>query len=227
MINIPLSWSSFISLDYHESTPIAVVVCSLSPDDECFLWEELTIDPKVNTTHDIAEEIVNIIGPERKFKLALIDPLATKNQVNTNTSVVEDLNNYFQQFRKEGRCQRLYWEPFDTKNLRGRDKIRERLRNADEYAKKPFHNKVKVNGFEKTFPTLWIDKNNTQCNNSFYKWRIEKKKPTQKWSHHMTALEGLMKDKRFRPNVEMFEDEFSARRKRMQRKQTMGYFKSR
>jgi len=226
MIDIPLSWNSFMSLDYHESTPQAVVFCSLSPPDECFVWSELTIDPKLNTTEMIAEEIVEIIGEDRKFKLTLIDPLASKNQVNTNTSVIDDLNKYFKEFKKQGRCQRIFWEVYDTKNLRGRDKIRERLRNSEKVGK-PFSNTIKDNGFEKTISTIWSDKNNIQINKSFYKWRIEKGRPSQLWSHHMTALEGLMKDKRFRPKVEAYEDEMETRRKKYKKRQTTGYFKSR
>jgi hypothetical protein len=199
---------------------------SISPLDEAFIWKEMNINPKENTTLIIAEKIAEI-SRDYKFKVDLIDPLAGVNQTNTGTSVIEDLNRYFKEFKRSGLGTGARFEPFDTKSLRGRDKIRERLRNS-EHCEVPFNNKVTEGGFEKRKPTLWIDKYNCpQTNNSFYRWRMKDDKPEQKWSHHPMAIEGLFKDRRVKAKVDIFLDDLEIRRRRNQSKRLVGYFKRR
>ena len=227
---IPASYTHYRSWDFHSSNVNAIVFLSLSPQNECFIWHELNIDPKTNTTEIIAEQIADV-RPDIKFKLSRIDPLAAQNQSNTNTSVIDDLNRFFKEFRNRGFGQGGVWKPYDTKYhvtqrgfLRGRDHIKQRLINAS-LAKKPFNNNIEVNGVKKELPTLWVSKDCRLTLQSLYKWRIEKGKPSQKWSHHCTAIEGIMKEKKFKPHVEFEEDEMETRRREYKYKRTSNYFK--
>jgi hypothetical protein len=231
---IPYSYTHFRTWDFHTSVPNPILFVSLSLHNEAFLWDELNIDPKRNTTLIICEAIAEMSG-DFKYRLNTIDPLASENQPNTNTSVLKDVNDYFKIFKSDPRmaCTGGRWEGYDTKYhaaqtgfLRGRDQIKQRLLNAS-LCKVPFNNKVVKDGESKYLPTLWIFNHCRQTLNAIYRWRMEKGKPSQKWSHHCTALEGLMKDHRFKPKVDYFPDDLEIRRQKNQRKQLVGYFKKR
>ena len=228
---IPSPWTHFRTWDYHSTNVNPILFLSLSPTDECFVWHELNIDPKKNTTKIIAEQIADTSG-DYKFRLDRIDPLANENQSNTNTTVIQDLNKEFKEFKKSGFGTGASWGPYDTKYyvtkkgfLRGRDNIKQRLINSS-LVKKPFNNKVRdEHGFEKRIPTLWISSNCRVTLNSIYKWRVENGKPSQKWSHHCTALEGIMKEKRFKYQEVFYEDDMDIRRRKYKDRRISTYFK--
>ncbi len=230
MIDIPESFVNFRTWDWHSSNPNGILFLSLSPQDECFVWHELSPDPKKNTTEMIAEQIADV-NCNLIYKLNRIDPLAAQNQSNTNTSVIDDLNKHFKEFKREGFGTGGVWKPYDTKYhatrrgfLRGRDHIKQRLINSS-LCGRPFNNRIEVKGVMKQVPTLWISDKCRVTLQSIYKWRIENGKPSQKWSHHCTALEGIMKEKKFRPKVEHEEDEMDVRRRKYKQRTTSRYFK--
>jgi hypothetical protein len=229
---IPESWAHFRTWDYHPSNQNPILLLSLSPLDECFVWAEINVDPKKYTTELIAEKIIEASG-DLKFKLNRIDPLAGVNQPNTSTTVIQDLNKLFKKFRQQGFGTGGRWEPYDTKYhatrkgfLAGRDNIKHRLINATK-AKHPFNNYIlnERTGFKEVLPTLWISERCRVTLNSLYKWRMEEGKPSQKWSHHCTALEGIMKEKKFKPKVEFREDELDKRRREYRDRTATSYFK--
>lgn len=194
---IPMEWAHFRAIDYHESTNWAIVFMSLSHNDELFVWDELNPSPEKNTTAVIAELIAEK-SRDYTFQLNLIDPLASKIQTNTGLGVIDDLNRLFHTFKKEGLCTGGLWESWDTKSTRGRDKIRERLINAAK-VDKPFHNEVVRDGVRIKLPTLWIFNTCKHTARSLQQWRLDGEKPAQEWSHFCTAIEGVLKDVRFRP----------------------------
>lgn len=229
---IPPNWAHFRTWDYHPANQNPILLLSLSPQNECFVWGEVNVDPKKFTTELIAEKIIDASG-DLRFKLNRIDPLAGVNQPNTSTTVIQDLNKLFQKFRKQGFGTGGRWEPYDTKYhatrrgfLAGRDNIKHRLINASK-AKKPFNNLIQNErtGFKELLPTLWISERCRVTLNSLYKWRMEDGKPAQKWSHHCTALEGIMKEKLFKPKVDNEEDYLEKRRREYKSKSTSSYFK--
>ncbi len=229
---IPERWAHFRSYDFHPSNQNPIIFLSLSPQNECFIWHEINVDPKKNTTEMIAEKIIEASG-ELRFKLNRIDPIAGVNQPNTSTTVIQDLNKLFKMYRRQGFGTGGLWLPYDTKYhatrrgfIAGRDNIKKRLINATK-AKKPFSNLI-VNertGFKELLPTLWISERCRVTVNSLYKWRMEDGKPSQKWSHHCTALEGIMKEKNFKPRNDAEEDEMDKRRREYKNKTTTNYFK--
>ena len=203
---IPDGWTFFRSEDWHDSVNLAIIFVALSPFNEAFVWAELNPSPEHNTTLAVCEMIAEVSGEERKFGMNLIDPLAGKNQSNTGRSVIDDMNGYFKEMKKQGVCTGGWWESANTKsvaakadnNVRGREKIRERLYNSS-LCEKPFNNRVVRDRLEKRLPTLWILDDCSLMAKSLQKWRLEKGKPTIKWSHFCTSLEFLMKDVRFSP----------------------------
>ena len=223
---IPDSLTHFISFDFHPNVSVAIIFMSLTQDDEAFVWHELDIDPKKNTTLIIAEEMLDVIGG-KEIKLALIDPLAKMNQTTTGTSVLEDLNHYFREFKKQGRCGRIYFEVWDTKSNRGIDVVRSRLINSS-LARKPFSNKVVKKGRSEKLQTLWVDRYCKTTLKSLYKWRMGKnqKEPEQKFSHHCRAIECLFKDKRVKPSVQRMESD-AERRRRITGSGNSSFFKRR
>lgn len=233
-MTIPHGYTFFRTWDFHSSVPNPILFVGLSTQDEAFLWDELNLDPKRNTTLIMAEMIAEA-SLDYKYRLSTVDPLANENQPNTNTSVLKDVNEYFKIFKRDqsNPCTGGRWEVYDTKYhvsqtgfLRGRDQIKQRLINAS-LCKVPFNNKQVKDGVEKILPTLWIFSHCRQTLNALYRWRFEKGKPSQQWSHHCTALEGLMKDHRFKPKADLFLDDLEIRRRRNQSKRLVGYFKRR
>ncbi len=196
-MKIPTEWNHYRYIDYHQSTDWAIGFVSLSQYDECFIWEELNISPKTHKTSEIAEEIANV-SVDYKFTFDVIDPLAGITQVNTTRSTIQDLNDYFSEFKRIGIGTGAYFVPADTKSERGRLKIKERLANSIK-CKTPFNNEVEEHGVKKHLPTLWILAPCKQVRLSLKNWREEKGKPSQAYSHHCTGIEFLMKDVKFRP----------------------------
>jgi len=229
---IPARWTHFRTWDYHPSNQNPILLLSLSPQNECFVWGEVNVDPKKYTTELISEKIIEASG-DLKFRLNRIDPLAGVNQPNTSTTVIQDLNKLFKMFKKQGFGSGGRWEPYDTKYhatrkgfLAGRDNIKHRLINSTK-AKKPFNNIIlnERTGLKEELPTLWISEKCRVTLNSLYKWRMEDGKPGQKWSHHCTALEGIMKEKLFKYKIDEEEDEMDKRRRQHRNKTTNSYFK--
>ena len=207
---IPKTGTFFRSEDWHPTTKLAIIFVYLSPYDEAFVYAELNPDPERDNTLSICKMIADVSGPTRKFGMNLIDPLASIKQSNTTRSVVDDMNHYFNQMKKNEECTGGWWESANTKstvsktdhNLRGRDEIRRRLANA-ALCERPFNNKIHQSGLEKRLPTLWVLNDCPLVADSLKQWRLEKGKPTVKWSHFCTALEFLMKDVRFSPRKQL------------------------
>jgi len=196
-------------IDYHERTNWAVGWMYLSEDDELFIYDESNPCPEMMVTKDIAEDIGSRSGPERRFTLNLIDPLAQKTQSNTGMSVVDDLNRIFLSLKREGVCTGGFWMPWDTKSTRGRDQLITRLKNSVAVGV-PFNNMVTRNGRAERLPTIWIFSRCKNYANSFKNWRWEewasasnakedKDTPQQRWSHFPMTVEAVLKDMRFRP----------------------------
>ena len=197
-------------IDYHPHNKWAISWMSVSPQNEAFVWQEWDPNPEKIVTRLLANEIA-LISKDYKFKCNLIDPLAAEVQTNTGTTTVEDLNDAFRELKREGIGEGGYWETWDTKGTRGREVIRERLKNAKE-CKRPFNNKVKYQGTTRHLPTLWISNRCMETARSLKQWRLEswarvaanvdkerKETPSQKFSHFCTALEAIFKDKRLKP----------------------------
>ena len=210
---IPAIWCHGRAIDYHERNPWAIVWAAISPTDELFVYIDWEVSPLKWVTPSISEEIGKRSGLQR-YSVNLIDPLANKVQTNTGTTVVEDLNRIFYQLKMDGTCLGGYWEPYDTKGTKGRDEIRLRLRNSTIVGK-PFCNKIQKDGVSRNVPTLWVLNNCKATANSIKQWRYDewktgnqtstndrKEATGQKFSHLCTALEGLLKDNRFRAKRE-------------------------
>ncbi|MCP4262812.1 MAG: hypothetical protein GY774_35685 [Planctomycetes bacterium] len=209
---VPYDWMHCRGIDYHESrTPWSVGWVSISPDNEWFLWQEFhpAIDgANAYSTYDISRAIVRKSG-DYFYTANLIDPLAKKKQANTLFSTVDDLNRYFDDFRKnEGLGTPTFWEGWDTKGTGGRDNIGMRFKNAVRCGA-PFNNKVKERGRIRTLPTIWICDTCPKFHKSIMTWRYgefvaaatkavndPKNEPQQKNSHDNMVLECLAKDQR-------------------------------
>ncbi len=191
------SWTHARMIDFHESTPWAIVFASLSPSDELYVWFDYNPAPDKMVTSDIAYHIA-VNSKDYKYRLNLIDPLAAKTQTNTGTTVVDDLNLYFREYKQEDICTGGVWETWDTKSLRGRDKLRERINNSKKVGV-PNNNKILDNGRRVVLPTIWFLDTCKFTPQSVKQWRMGKTKPEQNHSHFPMCLEALLKDKRFRP----------------------------
>lgn len=220
---MPKFWNHFRGIDYHEHVPWACGGMSISPQDEAFIWLEYNPSPENFVTLEIAREFA-LSGKDYKFTLDLIDPLAQKNQPNTGTTVVEDLNRAFHQYKKEGIGTGAYWQTWDTKSTRGRDKMRERLKNA-ALVGKPFNNVIVKNGQKLYLPTLWILDTCRMTARSMRNWRLEewanndinatkemKETPQQKWSHFPMVYECLFKNPACRAKPVMAFKDFAEQR---------------
>lgn len=214
---IPYNWCHARGIDYHESrTPWSIGWLSASPDDEWFLWKEFhpAIDgPYSMATEEIARGIVRRSN-DFYYLVNLIDPLANKKQANTLTSVTDDLNRMFYEMKnEEGLGTECYWQGWDTKDTKGRDQIRLRLKNATK-VKRPFNNTLRENGVTKRVPTLWICDTCPKFDTSIRKWSYNEwqtvqtqavndpqSKPRQRYSHDNMVLECLAKDARLLPYI--------------------------
>ena len=128
------------------------------------------------------------------------------------------------ELKMEGICTGGYWQTWDSKGTRGREVVRERLKNAVD-CKTPFNNKVSNQGIDRRVPTLWISDRCTETARSLKQWRLEswtrsslnidkdrKETPAQKWSHFCTAIEAAFKDKRLRPPLRVYHQQPKARK---------------
>jgi len=205
-------YNHYRMIDYHPHNKWAICWMSLSPYNEAFVWLEWSPDPERLITRQISNEIA-ILSSNYKFKLNLIDPLAAETQTSTGTTTVEDLNDYFAELKREGIGTGGWWETWDTKGTRGREVIRERLKNAVD-CKTPFVFKLGSERQTRYLPTLWISNRCSETGRSLKKWRLEthlrayrnvdkekSEKPAQKFSHYCTAIEAIFKDVRVRPPV--------------------------
>lgn len=203
-------WNHYRMIDYHPHNKWACVWMSVSPFNEAFVWSEWAPDPEKIVTRQIANEMA-LMSTDYRFKCDLIDPRAAETQTNTGTTTVDDLNHAFAELKREGICTGAYWETWDTKGTRGREVVRERLKNSRE-VNIPFNNKRVMEGTTRYVPTLWISNRCPQTAQSMKQWRLEswsrsvnnvnkdrKESPAQKHSHFCTALEAVFKDLRCRP----------------------------
>jgi len=198
------------TFDFHPANPHAIIWAGLSPSDELFVIREWKPSPDKWVISRLCRQMAKMSGHE-KYICSLIDPLANTANQETGKSTVELMNESFLELRRDGIGTGGYWEPFNTKGEVGRDAIKERLYNSLK-VEKPFNNKVTDGGKTKILPTIWIFKDCRDTARSLKQWRLEswasnrqlatrdkKEKHAEKWSHFCTALEGLLKDKRFRP----------------------------
>jgi len=203
-------WVKGRSFDFHTVNPHAIVWVALSPTNEAFVYQEWNPSPGQWVTSRLCQELGLRSGFD-KFICSLIDPLASTVNTNTGKTTLEEMNLIFHRLKLEGLCAGGYWESFATRGEVGRDAIKERLQNSVK-CKTPFNNRTIVEGREVFLPTIWISSKCRNMADSLRFWRTEmwvsskqlvtkdrKEKPTEKWSHFCTALEGLFKDKRFKP----------------------------
>jgi len=206
---IPENWKHFRGIDYHTSNPWACIWMSVSPQDEAFVWCDYSASSQRMITYDIALNIAQRSG-NYKYLLNLIDPLANSKQVNTNLTTVEDMNRFFNQFKKDGVGTGGYWQGWDTKGGRGREELTKRLLNSLKVGK-PFNNKV-ITGegaMQRTsiLPTFWITNNCAHLIEGMKNWRLEewgsremlsrndpKEVAQKKWSHFPITVECLLKN---------------------------------
>jgi hypothetical protein len=205
---IPFSWLHARGIDYHDHNNWAIGWMSISPQNEAFIWNEFYPSPENMVTLDICGVIADK-SLDYRYMINKIDPLAAKTQSNTGLSVVDDINRYMHELKKDGRGTGGYWTTWDTKSTRGRDEIRMRLANS-RLVSVPFNNQVHRNGRTEFLPTIWIM---DTCRNSIefmHSWRKEqwtnremalqkdsKDEPQQKWSHFNMVWEGLFKEPSF------------------------------
>lgn len=193
---MPHEWKFFRGIDYHQHNNWAIPWLTVSPDNEIFAYQEFNPSPDRLTTYEISREVCLRSGDYR-FGLNLIDPLAGHTQTNTGRSVIQDLNDYFMDFKHEGIGTGGWWEPWDTKNPVGRDELRLRIKNSVQ-AGKPFAKTGK--------PTIWWHKDCQQSILSMKNWRKdewanreslltkdEKDTPQMRWSHFPIAIECMLK----------------------------------
>jgi len=204
------TWTHARGIDYHSQTPWACAIASISPTNEVFVWGEMNPSPEKMTTREIARELA-VMGKDYKFILNLIDPFA-KATSKDNVTVLDDLNRAFYDLKVENIGIGGYWQAWDTKGEKGRDAIRERLKNS-KIVGKPFNNAMVKNGQKINLPTIWILNNCKLMAQSMRQWRWEewadsrsrsqkdaKNKPMQKWSHMCMVVEAILKESAFRPN---------------------------
>jgi len=205
---IPHSWVHARGIDFHEHTNWACGWVALSPQNEAFVYDEYNPSPDRFVTSEIGREIAHR-SRDYKFAVNLIDPWAAKKQINTGFTPIDDLNRAFSQFRRDGIGTGGYWQAWDTKNLRGRDSVKERLKNA-RIVGKPFNNRMIKNGVDFYVPTIWFTDNCNQTIYSFKNWRWEewatresyltkdeKNKPQDKHSHFPVMIECIFKHPAF------------------------------
>ncbi len=204
-------WRFVRMIDYHEKNPWACTWVALNPFNEAFVFQEFSPSPEKMVTREISHSLADL-SDDFKYSINLIDPLANKIQSNTGTTVMEDINTYFREFKREDNYPGFtggYWESWDTKSTRGRDEIRRRLKWAKK-CKVPFNNKIE--GTQRYAPTLWIFKDCKEVARSLKQWRYTEwsdrasrvnkdssEQVSQKFSHYCMCLEAIFKDKRFRP----------------------------
>lgn len=190
------SWIHARGIDFHEHTNWACPWIALSPENEAFVYQEYNPSPDRMVSLEIAKEIV-ARSKDYRYHVNLVDPRMAIKQSNTGLTPLDDFNRYFREFKKDGMGMGGYWQTWDTKNERGRDIVKQRLKNA-KLIGKPFSNCG--------LPTLWILDNCPQTIYSFKNWKWEewtnrqavlskeeKNKPEDKYSHFPIAIECIFK----------------------------------
>ena len=203
------AWIHARGIDFHPHTNWACTWISISPENEAFIYQEYNPSPDRMVNLQIAREVA-ARSKDYKYIINLVDPTMDIKQPNTGLTPLNDLNTYFREFKRNGLGTGGYWQTWDTKNTRGRDIVKQRLKNA-RLVGRPFCN----NGL----PTLWILDNCPQTIYMFKNWKWEdwanrniasskeeKNKPEDKNSHFPMAVECLFKHPafsslRFRRNV--------------------------
>lgn len=198
-------------IDYHPQTPWACVSMALSPTNEAFVYVDYNPSPEKYTSREIAKTFA-LMGGDYKYRLNLIDPLSVATKKD-NVTVQDDLNTFFRELRKEDVGTGASWISWDTHGERGREIVRERLKNSIK-VKRPFNNKVTENGRDIHLPTIWILDSCKATAKSMKNWRWsqwssskelvtkeEKNKPEQKWSHSNMVIECIFKHPAFRPRT--------------------------
>jgi hypothetical protein len=94
------NWVHARGIDFHAKTPWANGFMALSPDNEAFIYDELTISPEKYTTKEIAKENA-LMGGDYEYRLNLIDPFAEATKKDT-LSVLDDLNREFNELKYDG-----------------------------------------------------------------------------------------------------------------------------
>lgn len=205
---IPSGFKFARGIDYHSKNPWAYVQVAISPWDELFVYDEYEAFPERQVTYDIAK-VIAIKGGMRHFEVSKIDPLANDKQSNTGLSVIEDLNRYFHEFKKDAICASGYWTPWDTKSTKGLEEMRKRLQNA-VVCGKPFNNLQTENGRKVRLPTIWFSNQCPRTIEGMKKWSWQEYKDrdrlltsdpkgdriterNQKYSHFPIAVECLLK----------------------------------
>jgi phage terminase large subunit-like protein len=215
---VPKNWMHARGIDYHQRVKWAFNAMALSPQNELFVYLEADFDPTKLITYEIARQIAKLCG-EYKYQIERIDPLAGQTQVNTGKSTIDDLNDFFRDFRKEEQLGTgAWWEPWDTKGIRGREDLQRRIANSKKVGK-PFNNHVQG----RYLPTVWIFDACHQTVKSLKQWRWEewqsgsehkeaKETPEQRYSHHCMTIECILKDESFRPRLVRSWDEINQSR---------------
>lgn len=214
---IPEEWVHARGIDYHPHTNWACGWIALSDHNEAFIYQEDNPSPDFNTTYAMVEGVV-YKSKDFKYAINLIDPTADIKQPNTGLTPLNDINRYFNEFKRNGVGTGGYWQTWDTKNQRGRDIIKERLNNS-RVCGRPFNNRVVKNGVESFLPTLWIMDSCPITIYMFKNWKWEsyvtreaqvtkedKNKPEDKNSHFPVLYECVFKHPlfstgKFRPRV--------------------------
>ena len=213
--DIPYTWIHARGIDYHPQTNWACGMMALSPNNEAFVYGDWNPSPEKYTIREIARELA-VRGKDYMFRLNLIDPLSEATKMDS-ISVRYALNESFKNLRKEeGIGTGGEWTCWDTKGERGRDAIRERLKNS-KLCHKPFNNRVVKDGIVHYLPTLWILNNCKTTAEYIRNWRWEewadatalhtkeaKNMPEQKWSHFCMVLEAIFKHSSFRTGISEF-----------------------
>ena len=150
---VPSNWTHGRGIDFHPQTPWAVGMASISSENEMFIWGEFNPSPEQLTIKEIAKKTAEL-GGNYKFRLNKIDPLSKATKID-NITAQDDLNTAFRDLKKDGIGLGGHWESWDTKGERGRDVIRERLKNAKAVGR-PFNNKVVKDGSNPTL-TYYMD----------------------------------------------------------------------
>lgn len=206
---MPQDWVHARGVDFHEHTNWACGWIALSKQNEAFIYNEYNPSPDMMVTLEIAREIA-LRSKDCHFSINLVDPWMAKKQMNTGLSPLDDLNRAFYEFKREGLCiGGGYWQTWDTKSARGRDIIKERLKNS-RLIGRPFANRIVNKGEERYLPTLWVLNNCQQTIHSFRNWRWqewanreslmtkdEKNKPQDKYSHFPITFECIFKHPAF------------------------------
>lgn len=206
---VPRDWTHARGIDFHPQTPWAIGMISLSPQNEAFIWGEFNPSPEQLTIREISRETA-LLGKDYKFRLNKIDPFSKATQID-NITALDDINRAFRDLRKEGIGLGGYWDTWDTKGERGRDVIRERLKNS-KITGRPFNNEVRKDGRSHFLPTIWVLGHCKISAKSFRNWRWQewadsksamtkedKNAPEQKWSHFPMVYEAIFKEPAFKP----------------------------